>query len=80
MKIIKEGTKKEAKVMRVVCQECSAELEISAKDVQKRDVDCGGMMEGSKQAYLFFKCPCCNHKNSLELAKLIQAFGLGVRF
>ena len=66
--------------MRVVCKECRAELEISVKDVKKHDADCGGMMEGSKQMYIFYKCPCCDSENSLELNELIRAFGLGVRF
>ena len=65
--------------MRVVCEKCNAELEISAKDVKTKEGGCGGMMEGNTQIYHFYKCPCCDNKNYLELPELIRAFGIGVK-
>ena len=51
MKVIKEGKKS---TMRVVCENCDAELEINAKDLKKEPDDDEGY--GS----YYYTCPCCH--------------------
>ncbi len=64
MKVIKEGKKIEG-IMRVICQTCEAELEITAGDLKKEIGD-------RREISYSYKCPCCRRRNHLDYHDLSE--------
>lgn len=63
MRIIKEG-KKIAGVMRVICKNCNAELEIEARDIKE-------LSDDDYTSYSY-KCPCCSQIQYLSYCELSE--------